>query len=66
LGFAHPHRDIIKKYLELGGKYITIGSDAHRASEIASNFDKVYDLLKELDIKEITVYEKRKPILISI
>ena len=29
LSFAHPHQDVLKRYKELGGEIITIGSDAH-------------------------------------
>jgi len=62
----HPNVEIIKRYLELGGKHITIGSDAHRLGAVGVYFDRVYDLLKSLNINEITVYEKRKPVLKTV
>ena len=52
--------------MELGGKYIVVGSDAHRASELGSYFDEVYKTLREMGVDEITVYERRKPILKKI
>ncbi|MFR7444404.1 MAG: hypothetical protein ACLUUO_14110 [Sellimonas intestinalis] len=30
LGFCHPYPEIIRRYRELGGEIITVGSDAHQ------------------------------------
>lgn len=38
LPFAHPHPDILKRYKELGGELITIGSDAHKPEHVAYAF----------------------------
>lgn len=59
LGRTHPQINIIKRYLELGGEIITIGSDAHSPKNIAGSFDKVYGMLKEAGIKYIARYDKR-------
>lgn len=61
LNAAHPNLSIIKRYKDLGGKIITIGSDAHRIEDLAANFDYVYDLLSFLNIKEYAVYHNREP-----
>ncbi len=61
LGTPHPNIEIIKRYKELGGKIITIGSDAHKSSDLVSNFDVVYDMLDEVGFGEITVYHDRVP-----
>ena len=66
LGTPHSNIDIIKRYKELGGKIITIGSDAHRASDLASNFDVAYNMLEEVGFKEIAVYHDRVPELVRI
>lgn len=57
----NPAIDIIKRYKDLGGKLITIGSDAHEPAHIAYGFDKVAALLKECGFKEYAVYKKRVP-----
>lgn len=62
----YPHKDILKRYKELGGEIITVGSDAHRVIEVASHFDKVYDYLKDCGFNSITTFEKMKPIQIKI
>lgn len=42
---------IYKRYRELGGKYITLGSDAHNKSAIYNNFDVAKDLAEDLNLK---------------
>ena len=66
LGTPHPNIEIIKRYKELGGKIITIGSDAHKSSDLVSNFDVVYDMLDEVGFGEITVYHDRVPQFVKI
>ncbi len=61
LGFAHPHMDILKKYRELGGEIITIGSDAHKPEHIAYEFEKVKGILETSGFKYYTEFRQRKP-----
>lgn len=62
-GLHHPNptEDIIRRYHELGGEIITIGSDAHRPEHIAYDFEKIPELLKEAGFRYYTVFENRKP-----
>lgn len=62
LGFAHPHPDVLKRYRELGGEIITIGSDGHRTEHIAYDFPKVSDLLKNCGFQYYTEFKSRKPV----
>lgn len=39
--------EILRLYAYLGGKYVTVGSDAHRVENIAANFDKAEALIAE-------------------
>lgn len=61
LGVPHPSQRILLRYKELGGKLITIGSDAHRATDIAADFEIVAQYLLEAGFKEYCVFENRKP-----
>ena len=63
---GQANRDIIKRYKELGGKIITMGSDAHKVDDLAKDFDIAYDLLESVGIKEIAIYHNRKPEFIGI
>ena len=62
----HPCMDVLKRYRELGGEIITVGSDAHEPSHIADSFDRAYDVLKECGFKYYTVFEKRLPEYIKL
>lgn len=57
----HPCRAIIKRYKELGGEIITVGSDAHEPSHVASNFDKVREILLDCGFEYYTVFQGRIP-----
>lgn len=63
LGYFHPQTDVLKRYQELGGTLITIGSDAHKAEHLAYDFSKTCEILKQLGFKEYAIFEKRIPIL---
>lgn len=55
----HPCMGILKRYRELGGEIITIGSDAHKPENIAEHFDRAEAVLKECGFQYYTVFEKR-------
>ena len=61
LGFPNPHPDIIRRYRELGGEIITIGSDAHVPGHIGYNFELLKDMLESYGFRYYTVFSGRKP-----
>jgi histidinol-phosphatase (PHP family) len=61
LNQPNPCIDIIKRYNELGGEIITIGSDAHSPEEIAYNFDKACEILKSCGFRYYCVFQSRMP-----
>ncbi len=61
LGQPHPSFDFVKRYKELGGEIITVGSDAHRPEDIAANFTAAYDMLKAAGFKYLTLFRYQKP-----
>ena len=56
---VHPYMDVLKKYKELGGEIVTIGSDAHNVSDIAADFDRAEAALKECGFKYYSIVENR-------
>lgn len=66
LNSMHPSREILKRYYELGGRIITVGSDAHVAKDLCADFDEAIKELKEIGFKEITTFKNRKPSFIKI
>ena len=57
----NPCTDIIRRYHELGGEIITVGSDAHTPERIAEGFDRAEEILKACGYKYYTVFKERRP-----
>lgn len=57
----HPCMGVLKRYRELGGEIITVGSDAHDAQNIAAHFNRAAEVLKECGFRYYCVFEKRTP-----
>lgn len=56
----HPHINILKRYRELGGEIITLGSDSHRAEDLMKDFDTAKKILKDLGFEYYCTFSKRK------
>ena len=61
-----PDISVIRRFRELGGKYVTIGSDAHRWGDIGSGIETGLDMLLECGYTHFSVYEKHCPKLLPI
>ncbi len=61
-GFTNPHSVLIKRYIELGGTLITIGSDAHSPDALAFGFEELSKELISYGFKDYTIFRSRKPI----
>ena len=66
LGFPNPHTDILKRYRELGGEILTVGSDGHVPEHLAYDFPKVPELLKSCSFEYYTIFKQRKPKFIKL
>lgn len=58
---ANPSREILKRYRELGGEIITVGSDAHKSIDVAGDYDRAEALLKETGYEYYCIFKNRKP-----
>ena len=56
-----PTADIIRRFKELGGEIVTIGSDAHTCSRVGQYTFQVCDILKDI-FGYVCTFEDRKPI----
>ena len=63
---VYPQLDILKRYRELGGEIITVGSDAHFTRDVADHIDFAYDMLELAGFKYISVFRNRKPQFIKL
>ena len=55
-----PWIPVLERYAELGGELITIGSDAHRAENVAKGLEQAVEILKAKGFRWLALYEKRK------
>lgn len=60
MGRPMPDESIIKRYKELGGKNITIGSDAHCAQDVGKGVFECMSLVKNLGFEKINFYTGRE------
>ncbi len=61
-----PEVDLIKRFKELGGKYVSVGSDAHYAEHLATDIDLAYTAALEAGFQHITFFQNRTPMTIKI
>ena len=62
LSDTQPSRAILRLYKDLGGKILTVGSDAHKKEFLGSHFDDAFAILKdEIGFKEIATFNKMIP-----
>lgn len=62
LDYAHPKPELLRRYKELGGELITVGSDGHKPEHLAYDFHVVPDLLKSCGFNYYTTFEQGKPV----
>ncbi|NTW71751.1 MAG: histidinol-phosphatase HisJ family protein [Eubacteriaceae bacterium] len=61
-----PSQTILRKYKELGGEILTVGSDSHWASMIGNNIPPVYLMLKQIGFDNVFSYTQRQPEAVTI
>ena len=62
----HPATSILKRYKELGGEIITIGSDAHNPENLLHHFSRAESVLKECGFEYYTIFKERIPQFIHL
>ncbi len=50
---------VYKKYRALGGRFVTIGSDAHKVSAIGNFFARALNFAREVDLTPVTFRERK-------
>ncbi len=57
---------LLRRYREQGGRYVTIGSDAHTPDRVGDRFQEAVALLRRVGFSEACYFEKRKVKMYSI
>ena len=62
-GFARhlPDAAILKRYMAMGGRFFTLGSDSHVPGTMAVCFNEATEYLRSLGITETVYFKDRKP-----
>lgn len=57
-----PYEKLLRRYRELGGEIITLGSDAHSAEFVGCAMAECQALLRRCGFRCYTTFEKRRPV----
>lgn len=57
LPFPNPHPDLIRRFRELGGRKITLGSDAHEPAYLGYRFREAGELIRDCGFDAVTIFE---------
>lgn len=55
--------DIFRRYFELGGELVTLGSDGHRPDRVAQFYPRSMQMLREMGLRYIATYDRQKLIM---
>ena len=66
IGRTLPDLPLLRRYRELGGELVTLGSDAHSTKDLGRGIDEGMDLLKEAGFRYFALYEQRRPLLLPL
>lgn len=61
-----PGLDILRWYVEMGGRRVTLGSDAHRPEHLGAHLTQAIDTLRTAGLTHLTFFEARQPRLVSL
>lgn len=62
----NPTSDVLRRYRELGGEIITIGSDAHIPEDLGADFERTRELLLSCGFTYYTEFQERKPVFLPL
>jgi histidinol-phosphatase (PHP family) len=63
---ANPAQVVVNWYREMGGQYLTLGSDAHLSRDVGSYIAVALKMARAAGFTHLSVYEQRKPALLPI
>ena len=66
MGELMPPVDMIKSYYNMGGRLVTLGSDAHTPDRASVCFEEALACLREIGFDAVYYYQNRQPRPISI
>lgn len=61
-----PTLSMLRRYRELGGEIVTVGSDAHAPEWVGSRLEDGYRMLKAAGWNYYAIYKNRKPVFLPL
>ena len=66
IGVTMPTVDYVRRFKELGGELLTIGSDAHFTEHVGAGINEGFAIAKAAGFEYVTYFEKHKPVQVRI
>ena len=66
IGKTMPTDNYVRRFRELGGELLTLGSDAHFTEHVGANIDDGYEIAEKCGFKYVTYFKDRKPVQLKI
>lgn len=57
---------VVKRFIELGGEIVTMGSDAHEPSRVGDRFAETAERLRAVGLRYVCTYDRMKPVFHSL
>ena len=66
IGKTMPTDNYVRRYRELGGELLTLGSDSHFTAHVGANIDDGYAIAESCGFEYVTYFKDRKPVQVKI
>lgn len=66
IGKTMPTENYVRRFRELGGELLTLGSDAHFTEHVGAGIDNGYEIAENCGFKYVTFFKNRKPVQVKI
>ena len=66
IGLPMPTLPYLKRFRQLGGEIVTLGSDSHNARDIAAGFEAAAQILREAGFGYFAYFQERKPVMVPL
>ncbi len=64
--YIDPDLILVKRYRDLGGKYLTISTDAHDTQFVTFGIDLLEDMARTAGFSKLTVFQKHEPFFVTL
>lgn len=66
IGKTMPTENYVRRFKELGGELLTLGSDAHFTEHVGAGINQGYEIAESCGFKYVTYFKDRKPVQVKI